>query len=137
MKNKLKLTKPNKERRQVPRVPSEWLYLIPEEVELRSIYEIFREDSPWKAEFWEEAGVLEIELPEAGSVDLECMDADLGDEEGNAYLAGHQIKTVFAVTIKPDDYEKAQTVMVKMMEQMGGFFCGDTEDFQPEIKVSE
>lgn len=137
MKNKSKLKKIHKERRQAPKVPSEWFYMIPAEAGLRSIYEIFREESPWKAELWEEAGVLEIELPEAGSVDIECMDADLGDEEGNAYLAEHQIRTVFAVTIVPDDYEKVRIVMEKIMEHTGGFFCGDTEDFQPEVKAAE
>lgn len=134
MKNKSKLKKPNRRTSQTRTVPSEWLYLHPDEIELRSIYELFGEDTPWKAEFWDEAGVLEIEIPEAGSLDMECMDADLGDEAGNAYLAEHQIKTVFAVTIVPDDYEKAHTVMRKVMEKLGGFFCGDTEDFQPEVR---
>lgn len=135
MKNKSKLKKQHNKTGQAPRVPSEWLYLLPEEMKLRSIYELFGEDMPWKAEFWEEAGVLEIEIPEAGSVDLECMDADLGDEQSNAFLEKHQIKTVFAVTIVPDDYEKANEVMVRMMEKLGGFFCGDTEDFQPEVRL--
>lgn len=135
MKNKSKLKKAPRKTRQAPTVPSEWLYLLPDETELRRIYELFGEDMPWKAEFWEEAGVLEIEIPEAGSVDIECMDADLGDETGNAFLAEHQIKTVFAVTIVPDGYEKAHAVMVKIMEKTGGFFCGDTEDFQPEVRL--
>lgn len=137
MKNKSKLKKVHKECGQASKVPAEWLYLVPVETELRSIYELFREDTFWKAELWEEAGVLEIEIPEAGSVDMECMDTDLGDEEGNAYLSENQIKTVFAVTIVPDDYEKAQKVMKKIVKNMGGFFCGDTEDFQPEIKAAE
>lgn len=137
MKNKSKLKKVREEREQMPKEPSEWLYLNPEEVGLRSIYEIFGQETPWRAELWEEAGVLEIGIPEAGSVDMELMDADLGDEEGNAYLEKHQIKTVFAVTIVPEDYEKARMVMVEIMKSKGGFFCGDTEDFQPEIRLSE
>ena len=128
MKNKSKLKKIRKERAQMPKEPAEWLYLNPEEVGLRSIYEIFGQEMPWRAELWEEAGALEIGIPEAGSVDMERMDADLGDEEGNAYLEKHQIKTVFAVTI---------VVMVEIMKSKGGFFCGDTEDFQPEIRLSE
>lgn len=136
MKNKSKLKKQNKKTEQASGVPSEWLYLLPEEVKLRSIYELFTEDMPWKAELWEEAGVLEIEIPEAGSVDMECMDADLGDEQSNAFLEKHRIKTAFAVTIVPDDYDKAKEVMVRMMEKLGGFFCGDTEDFQPEVRLT-
>lgn len=118
-------------------VPAEWLYLVPEALMLRQVYEIFGKDLPWKAELWEEAGVLEIEIPQAGSVDLECMELSLGDEKGDAYLANHQIKTVFAVTIVPADFEKAKAVMAYIVERIGGFFCGDTEDFQPEIKGIE
>lgn len=133
MKNKSKLKKLQQGKKKTPGIPAEWLYLIPAPVELRKLYELFREDMPWKAEYWEEAGVLEIELPEAGSVDMEAMEPDLGDEEGNDYLKKHRIETVFAVTIVPGDYEKAHEVMNFLMEQAGGFFCGDTEDFQPEI----
>lgn len=134
MKNKSKLKKLHEKKQPVRNVPAEWLYLLPEETKLRSIYELFGEDMPWKAEFWEEAGVLEIELPDAGSMDMECMDTDLGDEAGNAYLAEHKIKTVFAVTIVPEDYEKIRGIMGKIIEKKGGFFCGDTEDFKPEVR---
>jgi hypothetical protein len=134
MKNKSKLKKIRQGGSARPKVPSEWLYLVPAERTLRQIYELFVESSPWKAEYWEEAQVLEIELPEASSIDVEGMEPDLGDEEGNAFLKEHQIRTVFAVTILPEDYEKAQEVMKRILERLGGFFCGDTEDFQPQIR---
>lgn len=134
MKNKSKLKKIREGKTSALKVPSEWLYLNPEEVSLRQIYELFGEGSPWKAEYWEEAGVLEIEIPEAGSVDMEAMDTDLGDEEGNAYLASHQIQTVVVVTIVPEDFQKAKAVMEYIIRKTGGYFCGDTDDFQPEIK---
>lgn len=136
MKNKSKL---KKLRQGTPRpaVPSEWLYLLPERTDMRQIYELFGEDAPWRAEYWEEAQVLEIELPQAGSVDMEYMEADLGDEEGNAYLKAHQIESVFAVTIVPEDYEKAREVMDMLTRRIGGFFCGDTEDFRPQIRAED
>lgn len=134
MKNKSKLRKLHDKKSPFPKAPSEWLYLVPEERSLRSIYELFGEDAPWRAELWEEAGVLEIEIPEAGSVDMECMDADLGEEAGNAYLAENRIQTVFAVTIMPEHYEEARMVMEKIVENLGGFFCGDTEDLQPQVR---
>lgn len=137
MKNKSKLQKIRKGNPKVPAVPAEWLYLIPEEVKLRQIYEVFSGDESWKAEFWEEAGVLEVEFPEAGSLDMEEMDCDLGEEAGNAWLAEHRIQTAFAVTIRPEDYGTAQQVMKKIVETIGGFFCGDTEDFSPVIGCPE
>ena len=57
-----------------PRMPEEWLYLAEGEITPDQIYGLFVEEKSWKAEYWEEAGVLEIELPEAGSVDLENLD---------------------------------------------------------------
>ena len=134
MKNKSKLKKIREGRRGAPQVPAEWLYLVPDEVSMRQIYDLFRESEPWKAEYWEEAGVIEIEIPEAGSVDLEEMDCDLGDEESNFYLEAHQIQTAFAVTIVPEDFEKAKAVMEYVVGKLGGFFCGDCPDFQPEVR---
>ena len=133
MKNKSKLKKIRERKTMVPAVPAEWPYMNPEPISFRQIYELFGEGLDWKAEYWEEAGVLEIEIPESGSVDMEAMDADLGDEEGNAYLKRHGIQTVAAVTIVPGDYEKAKAVMKFIIEKAGGFFCGDTDTFQPEI----
>lgn len=134
MKNKSKLKKIRERRIMAPEVPAEWLYMNPEPISLRQIYELFGEGLDWKAEYWEEAGVLEIEIPESSSVDIEAMDADLGDEEGNTYLEKHGIQTVAAVTIVPGDYEKAKAVMKFIIEKAGGFFCGDTDTFQPEIR---
>ena len=97
-------------KKQGPKVPAEWLYLFEGEIKLRQIYELLK-DSPWNVEYWEEAEVLEVELPEAGSVDFEDLEGTLGDEESDAWLQEQQIHTVFAVTIRPDDYELAKKVM--------------------------
>ncbi len=60
-----------------PKMPGEWLYLNKEELSLRKIYELFEEKQT--AEYWEAAGVLEISLPESGTLDME----DLGIWRGN------------------------------------------------------
>ena len=67
-----------------PKMPGEWLYLNKEELPLRKIYELFKEDQT--AEYWEAAGVLEISLPESGTLDMEDLEGTLGDDEGDAYL---------------------------------------------------
>lgn len=138
MKQTKKKTKPKNihtEKKVIPGVPAEWLYLIPAEVSLRQIYEsLDGSRRAWKAELWEEAGVLEIAVPQAGSVDMEAMECSLGDEAGDAFLAEHGIRTAFAVTIVPEEYEKAREVMAAVVAATGGFFCGDTDDFQPIIE---
>ena len=119
-------------KKQGSKVPEEWLYLSEGEVKLRQIYELLR-DSKWNAEYWSEAEVLEIELPEAGSVDFEDMEGSLGDEESDAWLQEHEIHTVFAVTIRPDDYELAKEVMKHIADLVGGYFCADNEEMKPQI----
>lgn len=119
-------------KKQGPKVPAEWLYLFEGEIKLRQIYELLK-DSPWNVEYWEEAEVLEVELPEAGSVDFEDLEGTLGDEESDAWLQEQQIHTVFAVTIRPDDYELAKKVMEHIVSLVSGYFCADNETLQPRI----
>lgn len=116
-----------------PQVPQHWLYMNPQVVSLSEIYEQIKEEKTWQTEFWREAGVLECAFLEAGSLDMEEIDCDLEDEEGNAFLEKEQIQTLFAVTIRPEDYEQAKKVMKLIVEKAGGFFCGDTKDFEPRI----
>ena len=123
-------------KKQGPKVPAEWLYLFEGEIKLRQIYELLK-DSPWNVEYWEEAEVLEVELPEAGSVDFEDLEGTLGDEESDAWLQEQQIHTVFAVTIRPDDYELAKKVMEHIVSLVSGYFCADNETLQPRIPVNE
>lgn len=123
-------------KKQGPKVPAEWLYLFEGEIKLRQIYELLK-DSPWNVEYWEEAEVLEVELPEAGSVDFEDLEGTLGDEESDAWLQEQQIHTVFAVTIRPDDYELAKKVMERIVSLVDGYFCADNENLQPRIPAKE
>ena len=87
-----------------------------------------------ETEIWEEAGVLEIILGEAGSMDMEAIEDDFEDEYSRAFLEEHQVKRLFCVTIKPEVYDKAKEVMEVICGKLGGFFCGDTEDFTPICK---
>lgn len=115
----------------VLKMPGEWLYLNKEELPLRKIYELFNEAQ--NAEYWEAAGVLEISLPESGTLDMEDLEGTLGDDEGDAYLLQNGIHTVFAATIRPEDYEKAKEIMFFITKKLGGYFCADTADFKPIV----
>ena len=115
----------------VLKMPGEWLYLNKEELPLRKIYELFNEAQT--AEYWEAAGVLEISLPESGTLDMEDLEGTLGDDEGDAYLLQNGIHTVFAATIRPEDYEKAKEIMLFITQKRGGYFCADTADFKPVV----
>ncbi len=113
-----------------PDIPKEWLYMLPEDRTLREMYEVARACKEWEAEYWEEAKALEIAVPEAGSVDIECIEAE---EELLSYMREKKTEKVYAVTVVPEYWERARAVMQYLMAHLGGFFCGDTEDFKPEI----
>lgn len=113
-----------------PDIPKEWLYMLPEDRTLREMYEVARACKEWEAEYWEEAKALEIAVPEAGSVDIECIEAE---EELLSYMKEKKAEKVYAVTVVPEYWERARAVMQYLMAHLGGFFCGDTEDFKPEI----
>ena len=113
-----------------PDIPKEWLYMLPEDRTLREMYEVARACKEWEAEYWEEAKALEIAVPEAGSVDIECIEAE---EELLSYMREKKAEKVYAVTVVPEYWERARAVMQYLLAHLGGFFCGDTEDFKPEI----
>lgn len=112
-------------------ITGEWLYFCPVEITIRNLYEIFNgiED----VEIWEDAGVLEIPMGEKSSFDIETAQIHPKDEITKQFALEQQAKSVFLVTFMPEDYEKAEMIMKQIAEQFGGIFCGDTEDFMPQI----
>lgn len=138
MRNKSKLEKRKQGNEKKKECPREWLYLNETQVTPRNITEAFAENELMEAQLWEDAGVVEIELPgEAKSMDMEMTAADFGDAYSDAYFAQNHIKTVFLVTIRPEDYDAAKQAMGKIITSLGGYFCGDTEDFTPVVKDAE
>ena len=113
-----------------PDVPSNWFYMSENEIGVVDI-KTQLDKIELETEIWEEAGVLEIILGEAGSMDMEEIEDDFEDEYSRAFLEEHQVKSLFYVTIKPEVYDKAKEVMEAICGKLGGFFCGDTEDFTP------
>lgn len=114
------------------KMSGEWLYFCPEEVAIRSLYEIFSEQEG--VEIWEEAGVLEIPMGEKSSFDIETAQIHPKDKTTLQFAAEHGAKSVFLVTFMPENYEKAESLMKQILNQFGGLFCGDTEDFMPQLR---
>lgn len=110
----------------------DWLYFCPEEITIRSLYEIFSEQED--VEIWEEAGVLEIPMGEKCSFDVETAQIHPKDEITLRFAAENEAKSVFMVTFLPEDYEKAESFMKQILGKFGGLFCGDTEDFMPQLR---
>ena len=111
----------------------DWLYFCPEEITVRGLYEIFAEQDD--VEIWEEAGVLEIPMGEKSSFDVEAAQIHPKDEITQQFAAEQGAKSVFLITFIPEDYEKAEPIMKQMLGKFGGLFCGDTEDFMPQVRL--
>lgn len=134
MKNRSKLKKIREKSAAAPGIPKEWFYMQQKAVTVRDIEQALKEDDTVNVEIWEEIGVLEVEIPEQKSMDFEQTKPDLRDEYSNAWLAEHEVKSLFFVTLDAENFGKAQEIMQKITGKIGGFFCGDTEDFKPLVK---
>lgn len=113
-------------------IPGEWLYLGKEGCSVRQIADTL--DKDYELEIWEDAGVLEIILTQEVSMDMEHVKIHPKDEITRAFVEKEGCEEVFLVTFAPEEYEKAECVMRKIMDACGGMFCGDTEDFRPVVK---
>lgn len=113
-------------------VPSDWFYMSSTEMTAAALKEALA-DTAYKVEYWEAAQVLEIALGEEGCLDVEVVEPRLGEKDADAFLDEHQVKFLCYVMFQPEDYEAARLVMEYICGRLGGFFCGDTEDFTPVI----
>ena len=77
---------------EVIKVPGDWLYMTPQEIGVRQIYEVFGEQDGYELEIWEDAGVLEIGMSEGASVDIETAQIHPKDEVTASFAAEHQVK---------------------------------------------
>jgi len=115
-----------------PQMPKNWYYMVPESIKVSDIKASF-EEGKYDIEIWDEAGVLEIGYAEKASMDIETVEVDLRDEYSNEFMANRGVKSLFFVTIKPEDFVACEKIMKEIIHRNGGFFVGDTEDFTPEI----
>lgn len=132
MKNRTKRNNIKKNAAPAPDVPEGWFYMSDTDMAAADIREVLA-DTDYEVEYWDAAQVLEITLEERSSMDIEVIEPKLGEEEGDAFLESHQVKFLCYVTFPPQNYETARSVMEHICSRIGGFFCGDTEDFTPVV----
>lgn len=125
-------SKPEKIKKEKSTAPGEWLYFAPENVTVRSIFEVLTDE--YEVEIWEDAGVLEIGLNDGATLDIERTKISAKDEITAAFAREHDCESVYLVTLKPEEFEIAKKAMQKITASLGGLFCGDTEDFTPVLQ---
>ena len=115
MKNKSKLKKIREKKAGTATVTKEWLYMNPNSITVAEIENALDGMDGIETEIWKEAGVLEVEVPEHHSMDIEEIAVNLKDEYANAYLKEHDIHALFAVTIDTENYAFMQKRLMKTM----------------------
>lgn len=110
----------------------DWLYFCPKQITVRDLYETLKTEH--NVEIWEDAGILEVLMSEKSSFDVETAQIHPKDEITQSFAAEQGAECVFLITFVPEDYEKAETVMKQILSGFGGVFCGDTQDFMPQMR---
>ena len=116
--------------------PMGWYYMCKNNITVDEIHDAISEiagKEGYQLEVWKEAGVVEVEIEEKKSMDIELCELDLGDEFSNDYLQAYGAKTLFYIAFAPDIYDKCEPLLKRLVLNPGGKICADTEDFTPEI----
>ena len=83
-------------------------------------------------ECWDAAGVIEIELGEKSSIDIEKLPL-FEDESDQKFLKKHQIQSIFSIQLLDSDLDSLKAIFTAVTINLGGFVCADTENFQPYL----
>ena len=112
----------------------DWFYLNEKNITVEDIDGCFKDAAHVKSEIWKDAQVAELSLQDGHSIDFELGEAYFSDDYSNNYLKEHNVQSLYYVTIAPDFYANAEPVMKELVQKLGGFFCADTDNFQPVVK---
>lgn len=107
------------------------LYMTPSEIKAKDIVTILQGETEIKTQLWEEMNVLELELANSNSMDLEPVEPDFKDPSDSAFVKNRNIKTIFAIQLCEEDLNTAVDVFEKIIAHYSGFLCADTIDFSP------
>lgn len=112
----------------------EWLYMNDKEVTVIDINNAVKNEVNLEIDVWEQLDIASINLHEKASIDIVEIENDLGDEESNKFIDDNNIKRIFTVKMPEDSFEEAKNIMNIIVNNIGGFFCEDNDDFSPMIK---
>ena len=112
----------------------DFYYMAVSDVMAQELFNIIKELKvfSWKTELWDAAQVIEIQTDEKCSIDIEKIDC-FKDEQDKKFLEDNHVKTIYSIRIDESDEKNMIMVFKKIVENLGGFVCSDTEDFLPYI----
>jgi len=96
------------------------------------------EEDGMTVDVWEDMSIATIEYSANEGIDFEECDVDSFDSESDIeFVQSHNIKTIYQVTLVDSLKEKAGRFFQTIIDTNGGFFCSDTDDFEPVFDKEE
>ena len=83
-----------------------------------------------KIEFWEAADVIEIELGEKSSIDIEKLSM-FRDVDDKKFLDTHNVNVIYGIKTDSEHREDMEKIFRVVVGKIGGFVCSDSDDFMP------
>lgn len=107
------------------------LYMTSSEVSAKDIYLLLEGNSGITAELWEGMNVLELELSNQNSIDIEPLSLTFKDPSDASFVKNRNINTIFTIHLCESDITAIVPVFEKVIDKYSGFLCADTEKFLP------
>lgn len=115
----------------------EMYYMTEKELTSKELLNSIEESDSVVVQVWEALGVASIEFGESGSVDfVKCNDV-FEYQEDLDFLEEHHIKSAFEVTFAEENKSVVAKWFLSIVNEHGGFFCTDSDDFTPIYKKEE
>lgn len=108
----------------------EFYYMTPEKTDARELMSLVKSVDEEKVDIWPELNLMEVVLDSDSLIfqdGRECFIDPLDLE----FIEEKKIQSIYVVSYEEGDSMKARAVIKEIMEAKGGFFCSDTEDFEP------
>lgn len=109
----------------------ELYYMTEKEISSKQLLESIEENETTVVQVWDEIGVASIEFGESGSVDFVMCNDIFEYEEDLEFINEHNIKTSFEVSLEERNMYVVAKWFLEILNQHGGFFCSDSDDFTP------
>ncbi|WP_343208963.1 hypothetical protein [Anaerolentibacter hominis] len=123
----------NKKKGKIPQKYLQLYYMTPARADAADLYGLLCSEAGISVQCWKEMNVLELELENGSSIDIEGICPDEWDGEDGDFLKQHHIQSVFALTVPEPDKNSALSCMEKVLHGFGGFVCADSENFEPVL----
>ncbi|WP_167955373.1 hypothetical protein [Anaerosporobacter faecicola] len=107
-------------------------YMATKELDCKQILAPIQEEKGMEIQVWPELGISSIEFGEGKSIDFqECEYESFDSESDREFLEEMDVKVIYEVMMLEECKSQAVDWFLSMIQENGGFFCTDSDDFTP------